>query len=78
MFAAACNLTDCVSLLCTGGADINIRDLDGNTALHYANAYGSIAAAAVLEGKGADNTALNSNQLTPDDIIGQFKAVLPI
>jgi hypothetical protein len=78
MFAAACNLPDCISLLCTGGSNVNLRDAEGNTALHYANAYGSISAVSVLEAKGADRSVTNGKQLTPDDIIGQFDAVLPI
>lgn len=78
MFAAACNLPDCISLLCTGGSDVNLRDADGNTALHYANAYGSIAAVSALEARGGDRNLANGKQLCPDDVIGQHDAVQPI
>ena len=75
MFAAACNLPDCINLLCTGGSDVNLRDADGNTALHYANAYGSVAAASALESRNANRTLENNKQLTPDDIMGKYNEV---
>ena len=34
MYAAALGLPNAIKLLCSGGADVNLKDIDGNTALH--------------------------------------------
>ena len=41
------------------GADVHAKDLESNTALHIAYAYGSISCAMMLETRGADPESLN-------------------
>lgn len=58
-------LTQIVELLLNLGANVNLQDAEGDTALHYA-AFGnqSAAAVALLKG-GADGNKLNKNKCSP-------------
>lgn len=78
MYAAATNLVDCLQLLVLGKSDVNRVDSLGNTALHYAYAYGSIAAASFLEGKGASSDIENQEQKTPLEVAGMVNALPPL
>ncbi len=75
MYAAASNLPDAVKILVSSGCKINIKDNDGNTALHFAYAMGSIAAASALESCGADVTISNNGGRQAFDVVGISSAV---
>jgi ankyrin repeat protein len=75
MYAAACNLSDCLPLLLLAKSDVHRVDNLGNTALHYAYAFGSMAAASLLEEKGADCYRENQQERTPLAIAGIERAV---
>ncbi len=75
MFAAASNLVDCIQLLCVAGCDLNRADNEGNTALHYAYAYGSIATISFLEENGADSSKENMKEQIPLAIAGRFQSL---
>jgi ankyrin repeat protein len=75
MYASAANLADCIPLLCLAKSDVNRIDSLGNSALHYAYAFGSIAAASLLEEKGADSFLENHNDKTPLSVAGVPSAV---
>ena len=77
MYAAAFNLPSAISLLCTAGADVNLRDLDGNTALHYAYACGSNAAASALEEKNIDANIENNDGKTALEVLGVMRTIAP-
>jgi ankyrin repeat protein len=47
------------------GADINLANIKGNTALHYAYEYQYYELAGYLESKGADTKKKNRRGLTP-------------
>ena len=75
MLAAAANLEPAIALLLAAGADVFAQDLDGNTAVHFAYAYGSASAVATLEGKMGDNAqAKNHNGQSPLDMAGDLKS----
>ena len=50
--------------LLRGGADINAQNLSGNTAMHYAYAYGNDALGDYLVQKGGDDGIVNADGLT--------------
>jgi ankyrin repeat protein len=75
MYAAAANLVEAVNLLLTAKSKINQVDVDGNSALHYAYAFGSLMAASVLEANGANTSAYNAKDKRPFDIVGISDAV---
>lgn len=57
------------------GADLNKQNLNGETVLHFAYAYGFDDLGDYLKSKGADDTIVNIDGLTPyeglhqDDVI---------
>jgi Ankyrin repeat. len=51
------------------GADVNARDKDGNTPLHYAVARCAFATASLLLKHGADPNAKNNQDKTPADLL---------
>ncbi|KAG8823676.1 hypothetical protein FRC17_009260 [Serendipita sp. 399] len=54
-------------MLCDLGADIQLADLQGNTALHYASAWGHIPCVVTLIERGCDFNAKNNDGFTPSD-----------
>jgi ankyrin repeat domain-containing protein 17 len=53
------------ALLIKHNANLNAEDSSGNTALHYASAYGWIECVSLLIQAGADPTPENSWKTTP-------------
>jgi len=78
MLAAACNITDAVGMLLDAGADVGVTDLERNTAMHIAYAYGSLSSAFVIETKGGDTSARNGRQRTPTEEAGRQGSLLPL
>ena len=56
---------DIVKELVRAGADINIANNEGNTALHYALRYGNQDVSRYLVKKGADYNRANNQGVTP-------------
>lgn len=77
MLAAAFDLSTAVALLCTAGADVNLRDLDGNTALHYAYACGSNHAVSALEDRNVDSSIENNDGKTAFEVMGLIGTIAP-
>ena len=78
MMAAAADLpTIALQLLVDAGADIDAKDLEGNSALHYAYAYGSMGASVWLEGRGASGTAKNNRREEPFELVGKMTKINP-
>ncbi|KAM9682080.1 ankyrin repeat domain-containing protein 26-like [Dama dama] len=65
MKAVECQEEECATLLLAHGADPNVRDVRGNTALHYAVFCQNISLAAKLLSYDADIEARNKCDLTP-------------
>lgn len=57
-----------VNELLNGGADVNFKDGEGNTALHVASFYSRAELARVLLSRGASVTVKNSSGCTPGDL----------
>jgi ankyrin repeat protein len=57
-----------ISLLLTGGANPNLQDVDGNTALHYASNYRRAEAISILIEHGAALDLVNNNSETALDV----------
>jgi hypothetical protein len=53
MLAAAANFETAIELLVAKGADLDLQDVDGNTALHYGYAFSNVRATYILEAHGA-------------------------
>lgn len=71
---------DIIKALLKAGADINLTDKDGNTALHYALKDYSESTARFLIKKGADYNCPNNDGETPVQIAVEkgFDAVLEL
>ena len=78
MLAAGANLFDAVKMLIENGADVNISDIDGNTALHFAYGFGNASLAVFLEGHNANPDNKNLNGDTPIDVAGMANRLLPL
>nr|XP_042131351.1 ankyrin repeat domain-containing protein 36C-like isoform X7 [Peromyscus maniculatus bairdii] len=63
--AAQCRQTECLDILLKYGADPDIIDCRGNTALHYAVYNGDVKTAAKLLEYRASIEAVNENKITP-------------
>ena len=59
------NLVNCIPFLVQQGADVNVRDRDGETPLHYAVWRGDKEVAALLIDSGAEVNVKNSHKTTP-------------
>ena len=60
------------------GADVHVKDLESNTALHIAYAYGSISCAMMLETRGADPESLNGCGRIPIEEAGRAGFLYPL
>lgn len=60
------------------GADVNIADISGYTALHVACRYGHLKTIEVLIDRNSDPNALDDNDRTPIMIAAQFKQPLAV
>nr|XP_020729041.1 putative ankyrin repeat domain-containing protein 19 [Odocoileus virginianus texanus] len=65
MKAVECQEEECATLLLEHGADPNVTDADGNTALHYAVFCQNISLTAKLLSYDANIEARNKDDLTP-------------
>lgn len=63
-----------VDLLLGAGADVNAADSAGNTPLHEAISRGSVSAIEGLAGAGGNSRAMNSQGLTPRQIVEAAQA----
>ncbi|XP_076784972.1 uncharacterized protein LOC117703140 isoform X2 [Arvicanthis niloticus] len=63
--ASQCRQMECLDILLKHGADPNIVDCSGNTALHYAVYNGDIETATKLLEYKANIEAINENKITP-------------
>ncbi len=59
------NSRDKITALLAGGADVNEKNADGLTPLHYAAAIGLLPVAKLLLEKGADVNAVDNRKVTP-------------
>ena len=76
MLASSCNLVDAVGMLVKAGADLRAVDnICGNSALHYAYASGSMAAASLLEEMGAQSEFQNQHGKIPLDVAGVMSTI---
>jgi ankyrin repeat protein len=75
---AACNgrVAAIDVLLNAGGADVNCRDDDADTALHWASCNGRVAAAHALLCAGAFVNARNRDGDRPVDVVSELQCVL--
>ena len=78
MMAAAADISIAVEILLNAGADVHAEDLEGNTALHYANAFGSMSSAVALESKGGDLHHSNHFGITASDSMGKMRRMQPL
>jgi ankyrin repeat protein len=78
MYAAAADLPNVCKILFEAGADLQSKDLDGNTALHFAYMYGSKNSVAMLESLGADDKIDNNFGREPLFESGREKYFKPI
>jgi ankyrin repeat protein len=78
MYAAAADLPNVCKILFESGADLQSKDLDGNTALHFAYMYGSKNSVAMLESLGADDKIDNNFGREPLFESGREKYFKPI
>ncbi|MBN2145629.1 MAG: ankyrin repeat domain-containing protein [Candidatus Aureabacteria bacterium] len=58
-----------VKLLISKGTDVNKKDINGDTPLHYASQGGSLDAVKVLLSEGTDINAKNRWGMTPFDTV---------
>ena len=59
-------------------SDVNSTDLNGNSPLNYAYAFGCTSVIVLLEAKGTSNDIENLSSFTPLDMAGKFNTFLPI
>ena len=78
LLSAAFNLCEGSVDLLDHGADIQSSDLEGNTALHIAYAFGSISCVLLLESRGADSNAENIMGRKPFEEAGRCALLLPL
>ena len=78
MMAAAADISIAVEILLNAGADVHAEDLEGNTALHYANAFGSMSSAVALESKGGDLQHCNHFGITASNFVGKMRKMQPL
>ena len=70
------NSLEIVKLLISANADINVRDIDGSTALMHACMYNNLPVLQVLIDNGAEVEATNDNGLTPLMIASNYGNLL--
>ena len=69
---------DAVGILLDNGADVHVTDLERNSALHLAYAYGALSSALLLESCGANTDLLNGRQRVPSEEAGRQDALIPL
>lgn len=78
LLSAAFNLCEAITLLLDHGAEIRSSDLEGNTALHLAYAFGSMTCVLYLEFRGADSNAKNLKGRAPLEEAGSCALIQPL
>ena len=77
MYAAALNLSPLVETLIGNGANPNLTDSDGNSALHLGYMYGATDTVLILERHKCEQI-LNKNKVFPMEVIDEFQAYTPL
>ena len=76
MYAAIVDDPEALQLLIQAGADLSMKDVDGNTALHLAYMYcSSRCRRLLLASGGVDEEGTNLSGRTPLDVAGRGKSV---
>ena len=78
MHAAAYNLSDACAILLDAGAAIETTDLQGNTALHLAYAFGSMTCVLYLEARGGSDFIQNCFGRLPSEEVGRHSLLTPL
>ena len=71
-------MLDAVSILLDNGADVHVTDLERNSALHLAYAFGALSCALLLESFGANTEMLNGRKRIPSEEAGRQDALIPL
>lgn len=69
-FAASTGRADMIQFLLSKGAEVNVKDIDGNTPLHMSMLGNSALAVKLLLSAGADTNAENAKNQTPAKMSG--------
>jgi ankyrin repeat protein len=76
MYAVALNSVSALRIIVEAGADLSMKDLDGNTLLHIAYMYSSTACIRYIRSLGVvDETITNINDKTPLEMAGKGKSL---
>ena len=71
-------MPDAVGILLDNGADVNVTDLERNSALHLAYAFGALSSALLLESCGANTELLNGRKRVPSEEAGRQDTLIPL
>ena len=78
MLAVACHLPEATITLLNAGADLTLTDIENNTALHLAYAYGSMSCVEILEVNGANSDVRNVVGRIPSEELARQDNLLPL